>query len=50
MYLNQAKTVVIKIGSSLIINENKIIRTKWLSNFAKDIKSNKDIINATGMA
>ncbi len=39
MYLNQAKTVVIKIGSSLIINENKIIRAKWLSNFAKDIKN-----------
>ncbi len=39
MYLNQAKTVVIKIGSSLLINDSKIIREKWLSNFAKDIKN-----------
>ena len=38
MYLEEAKTVVIKIGSSLLINENKIIREKWLSEFAKDIK------------
>ena len=38
MYLEDTKTVVIKIGSSLLINENKIIRKKWLSEFAKDIK------------
>ena len=38
MYIEEAKTVVIKIGSSLLINENKIIREKWLSEFAKDIK------------
>ena len=38
MYLEESKTVVIKIGSSLLINENKIIREKWLSEFAKDIK------------
>ena len=38
MYLEESKTVVIKIGSSLLINENKIIRKKWLSEFAKDIK------------
>ena len=39
MYLNESKTVVIKIGSSLIINDSKIIREKWLSDFAEDIKN-----------
>ena len=38
MYLKDSKTVVIKIGSSLLINDNKIIREKWLLEFAKDIK------------
>ena len=38
MYLKDSKTVVIKIGSSLLIDNNKIIREKWLSEFAKDIK------------
>tara|TARA_Y100000590_G_scaffold307260_1_gene346857 strand:- start:923 stop:2029 length:1107 start_codon:yes stop_codon:yes gene_type:complete len=38
MYLKESKTVVIKIGSSLLINESKIIRKKWLSEFSKDIK------------
>ena len=39
MYLKDSKTVVIKIGSSLLIDDNKIIREKWLSEFAKDIKN-----------
>ncbi len=38
MYLKDSNTVVIKIGSSLLINDNKIIREKWLLEFAKDIK------------
>ena len=38
MYLKESKTVVIKIGSSLIINDSKIIREKWLSDFVQDIK------------
>jgi len=38
MYLKKAKTIVIKIGSSIIIDENKKIRKKWLAEFAKDIK------------
>ena len=42
MYLKNSKTVVIKIGSSLLINEKKIIRKKWLSEFAQDIKCLKD--------
>ena len=39
MYLNESKTVVIKIGSSLIINDNKTIREKWISDFAEDVKN-----------
>ena len=35
----ESKTVVIKIGSSLIINDNKSIRERWLSDFAQDIKN-----------
>ena len=38
MYLKNSKTIVIKIGSSLLINDKKVIRQKWLSAFAKDIK------------
>ena len=38
MYLKNSKTIVIKIGSSLIIDNKKIIRQKWLSEFTKDIK------------
>jgi len=39
MHLNKSKTIVIKIGSSIIIDENKKIRKKWLTEFAKDIKN-----------
>ena len=38
MYLKKSKRIVIKIGSSLLINEGKVIRKKWLIEFAKDIK------------
>jgi glutamate 5-kinase len=48
MYLKDSKIIVIKIGSSLLINNNKKIRKKWLSEFSKDIKKlfdqNKKII------
>jgi glutamate 5-kinase len=48
MYLKDSKIIVIKIGSSLLIDKNKRIRKSWLSNFAKDIheliKANKKII------
>ena len=48
MYLKDSKIIVIKIGSSLLIDENKKIRKKWLSDFSKDIKDlldeNKKII------
>ena len=39
MYLRKAKTIVIKIGSSLLINEQKKIRNKWLIEFVKDIEN-----------
>ena len=42
MYLKNFKTIVIKIGSSLLINDKKTIRKKWLSEFVKDIK---DLLN-----
>tara|TARA_Y100001936_G_scaffold187163_1_gene185142 strand:- start:603 stop:1709 length:1107 start_codon:yes stop_codon:yes gene_type:complete len=38
MYLNNSKQIVIKIGSSLLMNNNKKIRKKWLLDFARDIK------------
>ena len=42
MYLKNSKTIVIKIGSSLLVDKNKRVRKKWLSSFAKDIKELKD--------
>ncbi len=48
MHLKNSKTIVIKIGSSLLVDDKKKIRKKWLTSFAKDIwklkKSNKKII------
>jgi|TARA_A100001011_G_scaffold33528_1_gene32106 glutamate 5-kinase len=48
MYLKNSKIIVIKIGSSLLIDKNKKIRKKWLTEFSKDIKEllikNKKII------
>ena len=53
MYLKNSKIIVIKIGSSLLIDNNKKIRKKWLSEFAKDIqdlikKDKKIIIVSSG--
>ncbi|MDC0043638.1 glutamate 5-kinase [Candidatus Pelagibacter sp.] len=42
MYLKNSKTIVIKIGSSLLIDNNQKIRKKWLYEFSKDIK---DLLN-----
>ncbi len=48
MYLKNSQIIVIKIGSSLIVDNNKKIRKKWLISFAKDIKrlrsQNKKIV------
>ena len=38
MYLNNSKQVVIKIGSSLLIDGKKKIRKSWLLHFSKDIE------------
>ncbi len=42
MSIKNSKIIVIKIGSSLLVDENKKIRKKWLSSFAKDIRDLKD--------
>ena len=48
MFLKDSKIIVIKIGSSLIVNDKRNIRKKWLLSFANDIKQlkskNKKII------
>jgi glutamate 5-kinase len=48
MYLKESKIIVIKIGSSLLIDDKKMIRKKWLLEFSKDIqnliKQNKKVI------
>jgi len=41
MHLKNSKIIVIKIGSSLLVDKNKKIRKKWLSSFAKDISNLK---------
>ena len=53
MHLKNSKIIVIKIGSSLLVNNDKKIRKKWLSSFAKDIqklktKNKKIIIVSSG--
>ena len=42
MYINKFKKIVIKIGSSILINEEGKPKKKWLQEFGKDIK---DLIN-----
>ena len=48
MYLKNSKIIVVKIGSSLLVNNERKIRKKWLSTFARDIKrlrsKNKKVI------
>ena len=53
MYLNNSKIIVIKIGSSLLVDKNQKVRKKWLSSFAKDVqklknKNQKIIIVSSG--
>ena len=42
MSLKNSKIIVIKIGSSLLVDENKKIRKKWLISFTKDVKKLKN--------
>ena len=48
MYINKFKKIVIKIGSSIIVDEKGKVRKKWLEEFVKDIlaliKLNKKVI------
>ena len=53
MYLKNSKVIVVKIGSSLLVDNKKKIRKKWLQSFAKDIqklrfKNKKIIIVSSG--
>ena len=53
MHLKNSKIIVIKIGSSLLVDNKKQIRRKWLSSFAKDIqklrsKNKKVIVVSSG--
>ena len=41
MHLKNSKIIVIKIGSSLLVDNSNKIRKKWLSSFAKDIQELK---------
>jgi glutamate 5-kinase len=48
MYINKSKKIVIKIGSSILIDNKGKLKRKWLVNFVKDIhflkKKKKEII------
>ncbi len=53
MHLKNSKIIVIKIGSSLLVDSSKKIRKKWLISFARDIqilksKNKKLIIVSSG--
>ena len=37
MYLKNYKTIVIKVGSSLLIDAKKKVRRTWLEKFALDL-------------
>ena len=43
MHLKDSKITVLKIGSSLLIDEDRMIRKKWLSNFAKNVNELKKL-------
>ncbi len=48
MHLKDSKIIVIKIGSSLLVDKNNKIRKRWLSSFVQDVRNlkikNKKII------
>ena len=53
MLLNNSKIIVIKIGSSLLVDKKRRVRKKWLSSFANDVqklkfKNKKIIIVSSG--
>ena len=54
MHLKDSKVIVIKIGSSLLVDRNKKVRKKWLASFAKDVQilksKNKRLIIVSSVA
>ena len=38
MYINKAKKIVIKIGSSILVDKKGEPKKEWLKSFADDIK------------
>ncbi len=42
MQLSNSKIIIIKIGSSLLVDKNKKVRKKWLLSFARDIRNLKN--------
>ena len=38
MFIEKAKTIVIKIGSSNIVNNSGKLKENWLSSLARDLK------------
>ena len=38
MYLNKSKKIVIKIGSSILIDGKGKLKNAWLKEFIKDVK------------
>ena len=39
MYINKSKKIVIKIGSSILIDNKGKLKKEWLKGFVKDIKN-----------
>ena len=48
MYIAKSKKIIIKIGSSILIDKTGKLRKKWLKEFVKDIqfltKKNKQVV------
>ena len=44
MYLNNAKIIILKIGSSNLVDSKGKLKEKWLQSLAKDIKKLKKIL------
>ena len=43
MYINKAKKIVLKIGSSNLVDNNGKLKEKWLKSLVKDIEKLKKI-------
>ena len=48
MYINKAKKIVIKLGSSTIVNKKGSFKKKWANSLVRDIKklkkNNQDVV------